>query len=128
MAYEIDWQGRVVYVRLSGVMDVNELARAVNEIAASAEFDGQRFQVVDFGAATLPPLNPLVFRALAPVIGATVTNPCITAIVVPDTAPVRAFTTFCSPVLRGLRSVQFLRDRAQADDWISEQTMTEQRL
>jgi hypothetical protein len=128
MAYEIEFQGRVVYVRLRGSVTVTELARAVTEIAEDPQFDDQRFHVVDYSAAALPTLDHNVFNAIVPVIGATAINSNITAIVVPDNEQTRAFAAFCSPMLAGLRSVRFCQDRAQADSWISEQTMTDGRV
>lgn len=124
MAYEIERHGRVACVRLLGLITVSELAWAVIDVTSDPRLNDQRFQVVDFSAATLPPLDANVFNAIVPVIGATATNPDITAIVVPDTEQTRAFVTFCSPMLGGLRSVRFFGDRAHADRWISEQSMT----
>lgn len=124
MAYQIEWQGRVVYTRLSGSVTVSELAGAVTEIAAAPAFDQQRFHVVDYTDATLPPLDTSVFDAIVPVVGATSMNPYISALVVPDNEQTRAFAAFCAPLLKGMRSVRFFRDRAQADAWIGEQSMS----
>lgn len=123
MAYAIEWRGCVVYVRLSGNVTVDELAQAVFAIAADPAFDDQRFHVVDYSDATLPPLDPAVFDAIVPVVGATSTNPYISVIVIPDDEQTRAFAAFCSPMLRGLRSVQFSRSRLEAENWISAQSM-----
>jgi hypothetical protein len=121
MAYQIEWQQSVVYVNWTGEVTVSDLGEAVREVSEHPDFDLQRFHVVDVTAATLPPLDMQVFDAIAPAIGATMTNRSITAIWVPDDPRTRAFVEFCSPMLVGLHSVRVLGDRAAADEWIREQ-------
>ena len=122
MGYEIEWRTWVVYVRFFGLVTARELADAVSEIAADPAFELQRFHVIDYSDATLPPLDRSVFNAMVPVIGATTTNDEIVSILVPDNEQTRAFANFCKPSLQGLRSTKFFRDRDAAENWITEQT------
>jgi hypothetical protein len=123
MPCELQFDGPVVLVEFHGAVTATEIHDVVDRVASDSRFDDQRYHVVDWRRATLPPLDDAILLATAPVIGATVTNPGITTIFVPDGEPTRRFAEHCAPTFRHLR-LRFAASVGEAMDWIYTQTQT----
>lgn len=123
MPCSLRFEGPLVLFRFSGAVTAAEIADAVNTVAAHPCFDEQRYHIADCRDARMPALDDALLLAMAPVIGATLTNRALTTILVPDSEGTRAFAQHCRPMFRHLR-LHFAPDLETAMEWMQEQTVT----
>jgi hypothetical protein len=127
MPYDLEFHGRVVLMRYTGQVTADDIAASTTAVAARADFEDQRFHIVDWSQATMPPLNEELIWATAGLIGAISTNTRLESIAVPDSPPVRAFIEYLRPTL-GQIHFTFLPTVEAAWNWIDDRTMTIRKL
>jgi hypothetical protein len=121
MPYEVESHGRVVLVRFTGRVTAAEIESMTTSVAARADFEDQRFHIIDWTQATMPALTEELIWATAGIIGAIATNRRLESVFVPDTAPVREFIEYLQPTLAGLR-ITFVPTVQEAWNWINGRT------